>query len=156
MQASWHLQNVQRWLLDLKRMWRTTVPHILKICHFCGKYGLFIIDWTLQVLCCQQGLCMVRCWRCQLQFLYICRQWAWHTWCLQHRWVVFWFLGWWQLWRNMNVTLNQWWVLPKPMLLKLFFLRHADLAGTNRKFWTWNWLLFCQKHKVLEYTAVNF
>lgn len=68
MQASWHLQNVQRWLLDLKHMWWITVPHFMKICHFCGKYDLFIISWTLQVLCCQGGLCVFRCWRCQLQF----------------------------------------------------------------------------------------
>lgn len=40
---------------------------------------------------------------------------------------------------------------------KTFFFRHADLAGMiNRKYWTWNWLLFCQKNKVLDYTAVNF
>ena len=37
----------------------------MKIRHFCGKYDLFIIDWILQVLCCQEGLRMLRC---QLQF----------------------------------------------------------------------------------------
>lgn len=133
---------------------KNTVQHILKIRHFCGKYDLFITDWTLQVLCCQQGLGMVRCWRCHLQFVYIFTQWACHSigdLCFDYEGGGNCGKIWTWPWTSNKFFQSSccWW--------NFLFFRHVDLAGTmNRKLWTWNWLLFCQKHKVLDYTAVNF
>jgi len=135
-----------------------------QLCHTSWRYVIsvesmicLLLTELLQVLCCQEGLCMVRCWRCQVQFsTSVDNELATH---------VAYSIG--ELYFDYEGggSCGKIWVWPwttdeffqSSCCWWNFFFRHAGLIGMmNRKFWTWNCLIFCQKHKALNYTAVNF